>query len=418
MVFQTHSPVGYQSNFSHAAIEPSGSASSVPDTSAILAGIPLARPCLVKLMPGIWTVQAGQVVIPNSGVYIDATGCLINVVGNGDLFRMYDASSYSPRVLAGCGLTGFPVIDGSLTNGPSSAFHAGDAVQVKCEANVRKFMVPGSKGVWFDNQHFWTEQIQGRIRAVACAAGIVFDESANVSGQATGSYERMHLKCYLENDGVGDGVVFQNGAFTENAKLEIKGNFNTSTVAQYAVLRLTGSDLSGQFSTILHGGLDIGVELGDTTNILPQTIAFGAGGNLIWDTHGVIDFSANKTFANSNNSGQFRHYGPVYGDTKLFGSEPSTPALVQALTGSAQTIFTAYATLTRVTPTGSFTGEILAAGQYSNQRVTVVNASAFTVTFAASATSHVADGVADVIAANTAATYVWDTGTSLWYRTV
>jgi hypothetical protein len=49
-------------------------------------------------------------------------------------------------------------------------------------------------------------------------------------------------------------------------------------------------------------------------------------------------------------------------------------------------------------------------------QVTVINESAFALTFAASGTSHVADGVSDVIPALAARTFTYDGNTSLWYR--
>jgi hypothetical protein len=67
-----------------------------------------------------------------------------------------------------------------------------------------------------------------------------------------------------------------------------------------------------------------------------------------------------------------------------------------------------------VAPTVAVTGVILTAGTVVGQTETVINNSGFTITFAAVATSHVADGVSDVIALNTARTYVWS-GTS-WFR--
>lgn len=67
-----------------------------------------------------------------------------------------------------------------------------------------------------------------------------------------------------------------------------------------------------------------------------------------------------------------------------------------------------------VTATANVTGIIMAPGTIAWQTVKVVNESAFSVTFAAAATSNVADGTADVIAAGTAASYIWS-GT-YWYR--
>lgn len=91
-------------------------------------------------------------------------------------------------------------------------------------------------------------------------------------------------------------------------------------------------------------------------------------------------------------------------------------AASQALS-SGSTISPPYALTTGVQPlttSGAVTGVIMAAGSYTGQRVTLLNNSGNSVTFAASGTSRVADGASDVIAANTAATYTWSG--SLWFR--
>jgi hypothetical protein len=68
-----------------------------------------------------------------------------------------------------------------------------------------------------------------------------------------------------------------------------------------------------------------------------------------------------------------------------------------------------------VNPSANITGTILAAGD-NGMRFTIVNESAYSITFAASGTSNVADGVNDIIAPLQSATYYWVSGTSLWYR--
>lgn len=65
-------------------------------------------------------------------------------------------------------------------------------------------------------------------------------------------------------------------------------------------------------------------------------------------------------------------------------------------------------------PTGNVTGIIMQAG-YAGQFMVVANASAFTITMAAQATSHVANGTTCVIAANAAKTFFYDGTNSLWY---
>jgi hypothetical protein len=68
------------------------------------------------------------------------------------------------------------------------------------------------------------------------------------------------------------------------------------------------------------------------------------------------------------------------------------------------------------TPGAAVQGAILAKGMFAGQRVTLVNTSAFSIAFAPSGNSHVADGTLDVIAAQNAADFVWETGSNLWYR--
>lgn len=70
-----------------------------------------------------------------------------------------------------------------------------------------------------------------------------------------------------------------------------------------------------------------------------------------------------------------------------------------------------------VSSIAAVTGLILAVPPNGDgTQVTVVNTTAFALTFAAAATSHVADGVLDVIPALAARTYTYYGAASLWYR--
>jgi hypothetical protein len=91
-----------------------------------------------------------------------------------------------------------------------------------------------------------------------------------------------------------------------------------------------------------------------------------------------------------------------------------------AVVATAGTIATAATGVSRVAPAGGVTGVILAAGTVPGQTVVVVNESApsNSVTFAAAGTSNVADGAGSPIPGLTARSFVWDSGTSLWYRSV
>lgn len=72
----------------------------------------------------------------------------------------------------------------------------------------------------------------------------------------------------------------------------------------------------------------------------------------------------------------------------------------------------------RVAPAAAATGVILAPGQYPGQECVVINESvaASSITFAAAATSHVADGATTALPGLQARSFVWDSITQLWYR--
>jgi hypothetical protein len=79
------------------------------------------------------------------------------------------------------------------------------------------------------------------------------------------------------------------------------------------------------------------------------------------------------------------------------------------------TISTSGLGVARVSPSSAVTGVILPAGTAASQQLTVINEASYPVAFATSGTSNVADGTADIIAASTAHSFVWDSAESLWY---
>lgn len=119
------------------------------------------------------------------------------------------------------------------------------------------------------------------------------------------------------------------------------------------------------------------------------------------------------------NAVKFRQYSDAYGTrtlelsggTILYGESGSAPALA-----TSGTITTSGVGVARVAPTGNVTAVILQAGTQVSQQIIVRNESAFTIAFAASGTSHVADGATLAIPANTQRLFTWSTSTSLWYR--
>ena len=137
---------------------------------------------------------------------------------------------------------------------------------------VQNFTASGSIGIHLDNNYYWTEQLYGRIYAQHCASHVVFDWTTGTSSTSTGSFERCDLDIYVnQGNAAFDGVVFQNGAFTGNSSLKIRGNFGE------ALPRSTSARRSGSAarSSIAESLLDIGVECASGT-YTPQTIVFGA----------------------------------------------------------------------------------------------------------------------------------------------
>lgn len=421
---------------------PSGVTSGVTDAAniaAAIAALPASGGVVRLAASGPWYIQCGQIT-GTTGQYVDAEGCYINATGAGDVFRFVDTTNYATRTLVGgAGLLGFPVVDGTATTGNSSAFHGGDILQLACEVQARNFAAgTTSKGVWFDNQYWFTEQLYGRVYVIDCAAGMVFDNSANLSGSATSSFARPDVNVYLAqivDNVLGDGVVLQNGSVIYDGILGIFGNMVTTTAANTAaVLRITGQGAGGSntnFSEIANTNLVIGVESDTAEANGPMTIFYGSGNNSITECWGGIDFPFGR-FTQSNLPGQedFVYTGPVNGDATLeqygwsFQSMVTAPAGLQlsqfvsatAVTANGQTIGVGQVSYIRLTAAAAFTGLILnnLAGLYG-QVVVVVNESAFPLTFAVPATSTVASGF--VIPAGSQQTYVYDHFTGLWYGT-
>jgi hypothetical protein len=346
-----------------------------------------------------------------------AWGTRIDFAGSGDCLRLYDSSDYGARTSHGSGISGL-TIDGSGAGARSAGLHAGDILQFGCDITVQNFSASGSIGIHFDNNYYWMEQLYGRIYAQNCRTNVMFDQSADLSGRATGSFERLILDVFLDTNGLGDGVTFTNGAITADHRLGIYGNFLTATTP-YAVLRITGSNKGG-YSGLTKGVLNIGVELNDNAHTAPYTIYFGSltGHNYITQCTGFVDFSLDYRFTSSNNTGQFLFSGPVFGDSALFSQVSlGSPEFGESVTGNGQVLYTQWLPTLRAQPGAtSYTGLILAAGGYPGQQVTVINEGTGSLRFADAATSNVADGTSDVIHGNTARAFAWDSATSLWYR--
>ncbi len=126
-------------------------------------------------------------------------------------------------------------------------------------------------------------------------------------------------------------------------------------------------------------------------------------------TSGTTQSFNNKTFKDTLIAGTM--YASV--TTGMEGRGQSATAVVIA---AGNTITTAGLAVSRVAPAGNVATIILQAGTLPGQKITVVNESAFTITFDVAGTSNVADGATSAIPALSARSLTWDPSTSRWYR--
>ena len=195
--------------------------------------------------------------------------------------------------------------------------------------------------------------------------------------------------CESDSNGAGSGVT-------------IGAGININTAVSCTIIGCTGYQFltpGAQAYGIRHeAGTSTGTWIGMnsvTGTVVSFQFVAGSGYNLVGAL--TTDFS--------NVTSQFRT-----GIIEMF------PATIQALSNGNTITPAAHFGTYPVSLTGAVTGIILAAGTNGGQQVAVVNTSASnSVTFAASGTSHVADGTSDVIQPLQAATYTWDANTSLWY---
>lgn len=164
---------------------------------------------------------------------------------------------------------------------------------------------------------------------------------------------------------------------------------------------------AGSFASIV----DIGADSSAEQQIdLENCTQDGGGTPLTINLNGAILQSARGIGAQAGGLGG----GSTGGiSTRTLQAEGLSGTLQAPVNGSTITIDNP---VVRVNPAAAVTGIILTPGVQGGQMVTVINQSvANSVTFAASGTSNVADGVADVIAAVTAKRFVWNSAQSLWY---
>lgn len=216
------------------------------------------------------------------------------------------------------------------------------------------------------------------------------------------------------------GMVFQADRF---GNLYMNGGINTAAGFYFTASTSTNS-LASSGTISVQGLSDIVMAPTGNVNGVIMQQGFGGQVSVVANASNFsIQFAASGTSNMANGIAEVipPNSAKVYffdGTNSLwYGvSTVGMASASAASVASSGTITTAGLDVSRVTTSGAVTGVILQAGTYAGQYCTVVNESGNTITMAASGTSHVADGVSDVIAANSARRYVYDTGTSLWYK--
>lgn len=272
---------------------------------------------------------------------------------------------------------------------------------------------------------------------VNCVSSLTTNHGWSVTG---GSWNNTFISC--------GAYVAGYGATSTKCGFEIVGQFNDFTGCRAQQNDLHGFDLQSCVSCSVVGcetdgnGAGPGVTTGAGINVNGAqgcTITGNMGGNNPFATatqaYG-LQIANNLTgtnlignaiggFTSANNNVGFSAFGHLqvdatagdFGNSSFFKipSPVLSVASPQALSNGTTITVSGSAALP-VTATGNVTGIILHTPPNGWQQVTVINQSAFTVTFDVAGTSHVADGVSDVIPALTARTFVYDSNTNLWYR--
>jgi len=136
-------------------------------------------------------------------------------------------------------------------------------------------------------------------------------------------------------------------------------------------------------------------------------------GNTVTGSSGQFNYVSGSGYTSVNPStADLSNVATLKLGAPTFGNQGAPQSLSNGNTITVQTYYGIYP----VTNSGNVTGIILSAPADTWAMVTIINEGTGTVAFAASGTSHVADGAATPIAVNGARTLVYDANTSLWYR--
>jgi hypothetical protein len=392
---------------STASLQPTGT--PVGDAAIVNADLiaPLANTYggTVEMGAGIWHIAGGAIpAINRSGITFRwQPGSYIACSGSGDVIRMFDSSNINTRVARGGGILGQPLFDASAYTGAGTILHLGDIYRLQVFADLQNMGANGPN-YKFENAFYYAERMVAQIDSENSSPNGLF----TCSGAGTGSFDRAQLTLWHTQGNVAyDMMQMSNGAQVVNGKTYVGGNALSAAANTSAMFRLSGAGAG-----FIGGTLDVGIETDGGGALGPQSMNFGSN-TLISRSKGIFDVSIGGNVQQSNNGGQWQYQGSAFGDPSLATIfQPGVLSAGGIVNGGF--LFTSNGSVIIATPAAPVTGIIMYPGLASGQPVTIVNQSAFTITFAA-AGSNMALGSAVVIPANSNKSFTWDGATSLWY---
>lgn len=411
---------GITVNLSQYTMTPSGDATGVTDFNTLNGLIGIAK--LITMGPGTYTfntnwpqLSIGQKI---KGAGFGITVC--NFLGSGDMVRFTQAGPYTGSKIGG-GVNDMTLDGSAHAAGASAGLHAGDIESLDFDGlEIRNFNGAGDVGYHFDNTIFWTERLTGFMRSLNNATAYLFDVSGATT--STGSFARINAVLWYSSPvPTFNGVVLNNGANIYNMVcLTISGNHGSAGSGSSGnVLTVSGSvpvghPGAGQGSRIQNGAFNIGVET-SAGAVVPGTILFGAAGNVISGTVGMLSFGPGMAPTNLTAVGAvFRHDGQITGDV-ILAVFALRGAFNQLALPTGGTISNGISEIVYVNPAAAVTGIIIAPGGGDGQQLKVVNLSAFLITFAASGTSNVFLGAAATVPSGVPREFIWNAANALWY---
>lgn len=233
---------------------------------------------------------------------------VIEYTGNSDCIRLHDSRSWSsgnpmasfpPNNSAGAPGFGGSItaltINGTEAGSGACGIHTGDIVSLSIE-DVIVYNFTSGTGIWFDNQHTWTESAEVRAWVQNCQTGYLFDGNTDHTGFLYNKFDFNGI--WYANQ---KPVVLRSGAQIGSSEIRIRGNCTAGSMPDIFAATTNNSAMltvgvsSGSPGRITMSRLQVSVECG--------------GGNAATPSHRTIDISANSSVDNCNGLLHFGYGG-------------------------------------------------------------------------------------------------------------